>query len=105
MNSSTTSTASKLAIVFGIGAALTATYSKGKIVYADSKSKLEVDRPGNDDKVNGVYDVTITSDTEITEVYRTPPAADAALAGAKTTATTGRSSPNYGFAGSERVAR
>lgn len=90
------SSAQKLAIVFGIGAALTATYGKTKVAYTDGKTKLEFDLTDETKKDAGVYDVKVVSDTEVTETFKEAAKAEAA-AGSKTGTSTAKQSPSYGF--------
>lgn len=62
-----TPSATKLAVVFGIGAALTATYGKDDVVYSDGKSSLSFKLTDDTRKPVGLYDVTVISETELAE--------------------------------------
>lgn len=98
MTTETTSTASKLAIIFGIGATLTAVYSKGRVVYSNDKAKLEIDTTGQEtEKAIGTYNVTIKESGEVEEVFVEPPKAEAKPEG-KAEKPTARQSPSFSFA-------
>lgn len=92
----TTSVVSKLFTIFGIGAEVTATRSKGKVVYTDGKTKLELAPVEGDTNEAGTYDVTIKSATDMTEIKRATPAVES-HAEPKATTTAGRNSSSTGF--------
>lgn len=61
--------AQKIATVFGVGATLTALVSKGKVTYGNASNRLELAVPEGETKQEGIYQVTVKSDTEIEEVF------------------------------------
>lgn len=92
----TNSIAQKLATIFGLGAALTATYSKSNVAYTDGKTKLEFPVTEENTKDAGIYDVKVVSETEVTETFKEAAKA-ATAAGSKTSQVGARQSPSYGF--------
>lgn len=95
----------KLVVVFGVNAALTATYAKKEVIYTDGTTKMAFPTDKISGKPEGVYDVKLTvkapaAETveeplayELTETFRAPVVAP------KPTATKAavKQTPNIGF--------
>lgn len=88
-------TMKKIAIVFGIGATITATHSKDKTIFTDGKTTLEVAPVATFEK-EGVYDVALKSDVDAEVVYRSP-LGEAPQTETKIAKPTAKQSPAFGY--------
>jgi hypothetical protein len=95
MSTATAKIAAKVAMIFGVGAQITGTYSKTKVIYTDGKSSLEFDVTDENRKEVGTYTVTVKSETELEETFQKAPAAASTVG--KNSNTTATQSPAYGF--------